>query len=112
MRSLHAPGGDIVSLAKGEFRKMDAFVTHPHAVHRREDMITRSGRTDTPPKDRRIDANIGRLGRKLAAFDRTEIIRTVRGKDYLLVADVTDRDRPDRQRCAGGLGAKDVAAGA
>ncbi|MEG8025257.1 winged helix-turn-helix domain-containing protein [Sphingomonas aurantiaca] len=67
---------------------MDAFVTHPHAVHTREDMIALSGRADTSSKDRTIDVNISRLRRKLAAFDRTEIIRTVRGKGYLFIADV------------------------
>ncbi|MEG3169789.1 response regulator [Sphingomonas sp. LB3N6] len=88
MRSLQAPGGEIVSLTEGEFQMMDAFVTHPHAVHTREDMIALSGRADTSSKDRTIDVNISRLRRKLAAFDRTEIIRTVRGKGYLFIADV------------------------
>ncbi len=88
MRSLQSPGGELVSLTEGEFQMMDAFVTHPHAVHTREDMIALSGRADTSSKDRTIDVNISRLRRKLAAFDRTEIIRTVRGKGYLFIADV------------------------
>lgn len=88
MRSLQAPGGEIVSLTESEFQMMDAFVTHPHAVHSREDMIALSGRADTSSKDRTIDVNISRLRRKLAAFDSTEIIRTVRGKGYLFIADV------------------------
>ncbi|MGW8281136.1 response regulator [Sphingomonas aurantiaca] len=88
MRSLQSPGGELVSLTEGEFQMMDAFVTHPHAVHTREDMIALSGRADTSSKERTIDVNISRLRRKLAAFDRTEIIRTVRGKGYLFIADV------------------------
>lgn len=88
MRALQAPGGEIVSLTESEFQMMDAFVTHPHTVHSREDMIALSGRADTSSKDRTIDVNISRLRRKLAAFDSTEIIRTVRGKGYLFIADV------------------------
>ncbi len=88
MRSLQSPGGEVVSLTESEFQMMDAFVTHPHAVHSREDMIALSGRAEASSKDRTIDVNISRLRRKLAAFDATEIIRTVRGKGYLFIADV------------------------
>ncbi len=88
MRSLQAPGGEVVSLTESEFQMMDAFVTQPHAVHSREDMIALPGRADSSSKDRTIDVNISRLRRKLASFDSTEIIRTVRGKGYLFIADV------------------------
>ncbi len=87
-RSLQAPGGDVIALTEGEFQMLDAFVTRPNAVHTREDMIALSGRTDMSSKDRTVDVNISRLRRKLAAFDDTEIIRTVRGKGYLFIADV------------------------
>ena len=87
-RSLQAPGGEVVALTEGEFMMMDAFVTRPNAVHSREDMVALSGRTDTSSKDRTVDVNISRLRRKLAAFDDAEIIRTVRGKGYVFIADV------------------------
>ncbi len=89
MRSLQAPGGEIVSLTDGEFQMLDAFVTRPDIIHTREDMTALSGRIDALAKDRTIDVNISRLRRKLAAFDGTEIIRTVRGKGYVFIADVT-----------------------
>ena len=89
MRSLQAPGGEIVSLTDGEFQMLDAFVTRPDIIHTREDMIALSGRIDALAKDRTIDVNISRLLRKLAAFDGTEIIRTVRGKGYVFISDVT-----------------------
>jgi two-component system OmpR family response regulator len=89
MRSLQAPGGEIVSLTDGEFHMLDAFVTRPDVIHTRENMIALSGRIDALAKDRTIDVNISRLRRKLAAFDGTEIIRTVRGKGYVFIADVT-----------------------
>ena len=88
MRSLQAPGGELVSLTESEFQMLDTFVTQPNAVHSREAMIAAPGRSDTASKDRTIDVNISRLRRKLAAFDSTEVIRTVRGRGYLFIADV------------------------
>lgn len=85
MRLLHAPDGAIVRLTDGEYQLLNVFVSEPQTVHTRDDMIARSGRTESMARGRTIDVNISRLRRKLLAFDPSEIIRTVRGNGYIFM---------------------------
>jgi two-component system OmpR family response regulator len=91
MRVLHAPDGAVVRLTDGEYLLLHAFVSEPQTVHSRDDMIARSGRTESMARGRTIDVNISRLRRKLLAFDPTEIIRTVRGNGYVFMPTVVPR---------------------
>ncbi len=85
MRLLHAPDGTTVRLTDGEFQLLNIFVMEPQKVHSRDEMIERSGRSDSTARGRTIDVNISRLRRKLLAVDPVEIIRTVRGNGYVFM---------------------------
>jgi two-component system OmpR family response regulator len=91
MRVLHAPDGTSVRLTDGEFQLLNAFVSEPQKVHSRDEMIARSGRTESMARGRTIDVNISRLRRKLQAFDPAEIIRTVRGNGYIFMPTVVSK---------------------
>jgi DNA-binding response OmpR family regulator len=82
-RQLTSPDGKLVTLSKGEFSLLLAFVEMPqqplarldlvHAISRHEDRF-----------DRSIDVRVARLRRKLEAYSGGKcIIRTVRGVGYI-----------------------------
>ena len=87
-RIVRAPSGAVVPLTDTEFDILTVFVLHPLTVHSREDVIALSRSGEAAARDRTVDVNISRLRRKMAAADPREVIRTVRGKGYLLTSEV------------------------
>lgn len=92
-RALTAPTGEAVPITNGEFAMLTMFVADPQTVHPREHLARATGRELTKPRARTIDVNLSRFRRKLAEYDDTELIRTVRGGGYLFLPIVSRDER-------------------
>ena len=87
-RRLSGPNGD-VAVTAGEFDLLRVFVTHPGRVLSRDFLLESTRGREAGPFDRTIDVQIGRLRRKLESNpDNPQIIKSVRGAGYVLVAPV------------------------
>ena len=74
----------------GEFAVLCAFVQHPDRVLSRDFLIENTRGREAAPFDRTIDVQVGRLRKKLETkADDPQIIKSVRGAGYILVAPVT-----------------------
>jgi two-component system OmpR family response regulator len=89
-RRLTDDRGREAALTGGEFDLLCAFVQHPGRVLSRDFLLELTRGRDAAPFDRTIDVQVGRLRRKLEAdADDPQIIKSVRGAGYILVAPVT-----------------------
>ena len=78
------------ALTTGEFDLLSTFVRHPGRVLSRDFLLEQTRGRDGGPFDRTIDVQVGRLRKKLEAdVDDPQIIKSVRGAGYILVAPVT-----------------------
>jgi two-component system OmpR family response regulator len=78
------------TLTTGEFDLLCTFVRHPGRVLSRDFLLEQTRGRDGGPFDRTIDVQVGRLRKKLEAdVDDPQIIKSVRGAGYILVAPVT-----------------------
>ncbi|WP_425443854.1 response regulator transcription factor [Sphingomonas fennica] len=89
-RTLTAPDGTAVELSGAEHDLLAILVQHPHRVIGRERLLELSRARRAQASDRSIDVLVSRLRRKLGDSDQGDtLIRTVRGRGYMLAADVT-----------------------
>lgn len=89
-RALVDPDGVQVPLSTGEFNLMLAFVTHPHQVLSRDQLLDLAYGREANAFDRAIDNHISRLRRKVEADPKSpQLVKTVWGGGYSLAADVT-----------------------
>jgi two-component system, OmpR family, response regulator len=85
---LTGPGGREVELSVAEARLLATLLRQPNRILNRAELLGDSD-GDREPLDRSIDARISRLRRKLSATDDdSELIKTVYGAGYMLVAKV------------------------
>jgi len=88
-RRLADSQGRETTLTTGEFDLLLTFVRHPGRVLSRDFLLEQTRGRDGDPFDRTIDVQIGRLRKKLEAdVDDPQIIKSVRGAGYILVAPV------------------------
>jgi len=88
-RELLSPGGAEVRLTTGEFDLLAAFVNNANQVLSRDRLLDLARNREAGPFDRTIDVQVGRLRKKLEAnVDDRQIIKSVRGAGYILVAPV------------------------
>jgi len=87
---LTAPDGLVVPLSQAEHRLLQVLLTHPNRALTRDQLLELTQGREANPFDRSVDVLIGRL-RKHLGEDAKEprIIMTVRGRGYLLAAQVT-----------------------
>ena len=89
-QSVHDKGGNPVTLTSGEFKLLEAFVTHGNRVLTRDQLMDLVYTRDTPAYDRTVDVRIGRLRKKLGDDTANpRFIRTIRNDGYIFVAKVT-----------------------
>ena len=89
-RRLCDPLGRETALTAGEFDLLSAFVRHPGRVLSRDFLLEQTRGRDAGPFDRTVDVQVGRLRKKLEARpDDPQIVKSVRGAGYILVAPVT-----------------------
>jgi len=82
--------GQEVALTTGEFGLLAALLENAGRVLSRDFLLEQTRGREAGPFDRTIDVQIGRLRKKLEAdVDDPQIIKSVRGAGYILVAPVT-----------------------
>jgi two-component system OmpR family response regulator len=87
---LTSPDGVIVPLSQAEYRLLQILLTHPNRALTRDQLLDLTQGREAHPFDRSIDVLIGRLRRHLDDDAREpELIKTVRGRGYMLAARVT-----------------------
>jgi two-component system OmpR family response regulator len=89
-QQLTSPDGLVVPLSQAEFRLLQTLLLHPNRALTRDQLLDLTQGREARPFDRSIDVLIGRLRRHLGDDAREpELIKTVRGRGYLLAARVT-----------------------
>jgi len=87
---LISPQGIVVNLSSGEYRLLDAFLSHPNRVLSRDQLMEILQGRDWGPFDRSIDVQVSRLRRRLKEdADSPELIKTIRGEGYMFTAKVS-----------------------
>ncbi|MCB1860367.1 MAG: response regulator [Gammaproteobacteria bacterium] len=90
---LTSPQGVVVPLSNLEFQLLHALLTHPNRALSRNQLLDLTQGKESGPFDRSIDVLIGRLRRRLADdAKQPELIKTVRGRGYLLASKVKSTD--------------------
>jgi two-component system OmpR family response regulator len=88
-RNLLAPDGMVVPLSGAEYRLLLIFLQNPNAVLSRDQLSNFTFGRDADPLDRTIDMQVSRLRERLRDEAREPaIIKTVRGKGYVLAVRV------------------------
>ncbi|MEN8179116.1 MAG: response regulator [Pseudomonadota bacterium] len=87
---LTSPDGVVVPLSNAEYRLLHMLLTHPNRALSRDQLLDLTQGRDGGPFDRSIDVLIGRLRRRLGDdAKQPELIKTVRGRGYLLASKVS-----------------------
>lgn len=88
-RRLSHPQGHDVPLTSGEFDLLSTLAQHAGRVLSRDFLLEHTRGREAGPFDRTIDVQIGRLRKKIEANpEEPQIIKSVRGAGYILVAPV------------------------
>ena len=101
-RNLCAPDGVVVPLSGAEYRLLLIFLQNSNIVLSRDQLSNFTFGRDADPLDRTIDMQVSRLRERLREQAREpEIIKTVRGKGYVLAARVDEKpanEKPAEER--------------
>jgi len=94
-RRLVAPDGKEVTLTTGEFDLLAVFVQHPNRVLSRDQLLALTRHREAGPFDRSIDAQVGRLRRKIESDpERPVLIKSVRAAGYVFTSCVKRDGEP------------------
>jgi two-component system OmpR family response regulator len=89
-QQLISPDGLVVPLSQAEIRLLQTLLRHPNRALTRDQLLDLTQGREARPFDRSIDVLIGRLRKHLGDDAREpELIKTVRGRGYMLAARVT-----------------------
>jgi two-component system, OmpR family, response regulator len=89
LRRLTSSNGETVAITNSEFNLLVAFLSAPHRVLSREQLLDLSRLHNDEVYDRSIDVQVGRLRRKLELEGAAAaLIRTERGAGYVFEAEV------------------------
>ncbi len=78
-----------LDLTSGEFKLLSAFVSNPHHVMNRDQLLDHVAGRSWTPYDRSIDTQIRRLRLKIEKTPaQPQLIKTVRGEGYIFTGDV------------------------
>ena len=89
-RRLTSPARQDVALTSGEFDLLRVLARHAGRVLSRDFLLEHTRGREAAPFDRTIDVQIGRLRKKLEADpQQPQILKSVRGAGYILVAPVS-----------------------
>ncbi|MCU7917055.1 MAG: response regulator [Candidatus Thiodiazotropha sp. (ex Epidulcina cf. delphinae)] len=87
---LISPDAVVVPLSHAEYRLLHVLLNHPNRALTRDQLLDLTQGRDGGPFDRSIDVLIGRLRRRLGDdAKQPALIKTVRGRGYLLASKVT-----------------------
>lgn len=82
-RHLIDPAGRVLVLSGAEYRLLQVFVSHPHKVLSREQLVMLSSGKPFDAQERAIDLQVSRLRAKFGD-DGGRLIKTVRNEGYVL----------------------------
>jgi len=88
LRRMRMPDEKTVMLTNHEFNLLVAFLTAPHRVLTRDQLLERSRLHNDEVYDRSVDVQVGRLRKKIELSGAPRLIRTERGAGYVFTADV------------------------
>ena len=89
-QNLTSPERVVVPLSNAEYRLLHVLLTHPNRALTRDQLLDLTQGRDSGPFDRSIDVLIGRLRRRLGDdAKQPELIKTLRGRGYLLASKVS-----------------------
>jgi DNA-binding response OmpR family regulator len=81
--------GRVVPLTSGEYKLLEAFITHANRVLSRDQILDFICANDAPAFDRSIDVRIGRLRKKIQDDSKQPmLIKTVRNAGYIFAGSV------------------------
>jgi len=81
-------GADCIDMTSAEFNVLHQFMQHPGEIISKSALTERVLHRNLTAYDRAIDVHVSRVRQKLAPFIKgQELIKTVRGEGYLLVAE-------------------------
>jgi two-component system OmpR family response regulator len=87
---LISPDGLVLPLSQAEIRLLQTLLRHPNRALTRDQLLDLTQGREARPFDRSIDVLIGRLRKHLGDDAREpELIKTVRGRGYMLAVRVT-----------------------
>jgi two-component system OmpR family response regulator len=87
---LLGPDGNEIALTAGEFDLLAVFIRNPGRVLSRDFLLEHTRGREASPFDRAVDVLIGRLRKKIEAdAQQPQILKSVRGAGYILVAAVS-----------------------
>ena len=88
-RHLIDPAGRVLVLSGAEYRLLQVFVSHPHKVLSREQLVMLSSGKPFDAQERAIDLQVSRLRNKLGDDGGPDgLIKTVRNEGYVLASSV------------------------
>lgn len=88
-RQLISPKGLVVSLSNAEYRLLNVFISHPHRILTRDQLLDEARGRSIEAFDRSIDVLVSRLRQKLGEDTKEPaIIKTLRGQGYLFCTKV------------------------
>jgi len=89
---LTSPDQVVVALSQAEYRLLQVLLTHPNRALTRDQLLDLTQGREAGPFDRSIDVLIGRLRRRLGDDAKEPaLIKTVRGRGYMLASRVEPR---------------------
>jgi two-component system OmpR family response regulator len=87
---LHSPDDLVVPLSSAEYRLLHVLLAHPNRALTRDQLLDLTQGRESGPYDRSIDVLVGRLRKHLRDdAKQPTLIKTVRGRGYLLASKVT-----------------------
>ena len=87
---LTSPEALVIPLSNAEYRLLQVLLSHPNRVLTRDQLLDLTQGREGGPFDRSIDVLIGRLRKRLGDdAKQPELIKTVRGRGYLLASKVS-----------------------
>lgn len=91
-QNLTSPDGVVVALSQAEYRLLHVLLTHPNRALTRDQLLDLTQGRDAGPFDRSVDVLVGRLRRRLGDDAKEPVlIKTLRGRGYMLAAKVEPR---------------------
>jgi len=88
-RHLQSPSGTVVPLSDAEYRLLSTFLSKPHALFTRDQLLELARGRGVDQLDRSVDLLVSRLRHKLATAEGSgtnPVIKTVRGAGYMFTA--------------------------
>lgn len=88
-RDLIDPQGIVIALSGADYNLLQLFLEHPNQVLSRDDILNVTRGREANPFDRSIDVQLSRLRNRLGDDGKDpHIIKTVRGRGYVLAVEV------------------------